>query len=205
MVVDAALGLQKLGHSVDIFTSHHDPSHCFDETRDGTLRVHHIVSPFPRSVKGKFHILLAHARQLHLTRYLLRSDSPQYDVYFVDQLSTCVPFLRLLAGRRVVFYCHFPDKLLANGEFVEGKMHMRGGWLKRVYRLPMDRLEEITTRMSITHHQLECSIYYCINDGRTSGCYTCQLKIHFPCLQVIFSLYRARPICCIPRNKSFSI
>jgi len=35
LVVDAALGLQKLGHSVDIYTSHHDPSHCFEETRDG--------------------------------------------------------------------------------------------------------------------------------------------------------------------------
>lgn len=37
LVVDAALGLQRLGHSVDIYTSHHDPSHCFDETRDGAL------------------------------------------------------------------------------------------------------------------------------------------------------------------------
>ena len=35
LVVDAALGLQKLGHSVDIYTSHHDPNHCFEETRDG--------------------------------------------------------------------------------------------------------------------------------------------------------------------------
>lgn len=35
LVVDAALGLQNLGHSVDIYTSHHDPKHCFDETRDG--------------------------------------------------------------------------------------------------------------------------------------------------------------------------
>lgn len=35
LVVDAALGLQSLGHAVDIYTSHHDPNHCFDETRDG--------------------------------------------------------------------------------------------------------------------------------------------------------------------------
>ncbi|KAF8128270.1 hypothetical protein EV363DRAFT_1452000 [Boletus edulis] len=34
LVVDAALGLQALGHTVDIYTSHHDPNHCFDETRD---------------------------------------------------------------------------------------------------------------------------------------------------------------------------
>lgn len=129
------------------------------------MRVHNIEPPFPRSYKGKFHILFAHLRQLQLTAHLIRSPpssvsdgdsvkklpssmARQHDVYFVDQLSTCVPILRLLAGRRVVFYCHFPDKLLANGEFNEdvGKMKMRGSMLKRLYRMPMDWLEEITTR-----------------------------------------------------------
>lgn len=131
--------------------------------------MHNVEPPFPRAIKGKFHILLAHLRQLHLTSHLVLSPPPsssksspttsspnpkdnslakQHDVYFVDQLSTCVPLLRLFAGRRVVFYCHFPDKLLANGEFSEnvGKMRMRGGWLKRVYRMPMDWVEEVTTR-----------------------------------------------------------
>ncbi|KAF8273228.1 hypothetical protein EI94DRAFT_1826265 [Lactarius quietus] len=146
LVVDAAVGLQKLGHTVDIYTSHHDPAHCFDETRDGTLTVHCIHPPFPPHFRGKFHILLAHIRQLHLTYHLLRSSMSNYDVYFVDQLSTCIPALRLLTHKRVVFYCHFPDKLLANGEFVEGNMTKRGGLLKRTYRVPMDWLEEITIR-----------------------------------------------------------
>lgn len=35
LVVDAAVGLQELGHEVTIFTSHRDISHCFDEARDG--------------------------------------------------------------------------------------------------------------------------------------------------------------------------
>lgn len=35
LVVDAAVGLQELGHRVVIFTNHCDPSHCFDECRDG--------------------------------------------------------------------------------------------------------------------------------------------------------------------------
>ncbi|KIJ63379.1 glycosyltransferase family 4 protein [Hydnomerulius pinastri MD-312] len=149
LVVDAALGLQSLGHSVDLYTSHHDKNHCFDETRDGTLRVHHIISPFPRSWNGKFHILFAHARQLHLTKYLLSSSAPQYDVFFVDQLSTCIPLLRIFAGKRVLFYCHFPDKLLAYGAFVEGKLQKKDvGLLKTVYRYPMDWLEEITTRQA---------------------------------------------------------
>ncbi|TDL18460.1 glycosyltransferase family 4 protein [Rickenella mellea] len=153
LVVDAALGLQNLGHSVDIYTSHHDPSHCFEETRDGTLRVHYVVPPFPRSLKGKLHILFAHLRQLHLTQHLMRTSATQYDVFFVDQLSTCIPLLRLLAKKRVVFYCHFPDKLLANGEFVDGndeakRRKRKQALLKRVYRFPMDWLEEKTTEQA---------------------------------------------------------
>ncbi len=112
--------------------------------------MHPIHPPFPRNIRGKFHILFAHLRQLHLTYRLLQTDASTYDVYFVDQLSTCIPAIRFLSRKRVVFYCHFPDKLLANGEFVEGKMKMRGSALKRLYRLPMDWLEEFTTRTSLT-------------------------------------------------------
>lgn len=43
LVVDAAVGLQNLGHKVTIFTSHCDPKHCFDEARDGKLI--HLVQP----------------------------------------------------------------------------------------------------------------------------------------------------------------
>ncbi|KAJ4473881.1 alpha-1,3-mannosyltransferase ALG2 [Lentinula aciculospora] len=154
LVVDAALGLQNLGHTVDIYTSHHDPDHCFEETKDGRLKVHNIVPPFPRAINGKFHILFAHLRQLHLTTYLLSLGALQYDVFFVDQLSTCIPLLRAIGHTRVVFYCHFPDKLLANGEFIEDptvraqRNMLKGGLLKAIYRYPMDWLEEITTRQA---------------------------------------------------------
>lgn len=99
----------------------------------------------PRAFKGKFHILFSHLRQLHLTFHLLSPSAPVYDVYFVDQLSTCIPFLRAVARTRVVFYCHFPDKLLADGAYAEGRARLRGGLLKRIYRFPMDWLEEATT------------------------------------------------------------
>lgn len=36
LIIDVAVGLQELGHKVTIFTSHCDPTHCFDEARDGT-------------------------------------------------------------------------------------------------------------------------------------------------------------------------
>ena len=35
LVIDAAVGLQSLGHKVTILTSHCDPKHCFEEVRDG--------------------------------------------------------------------------------------------------------------------------------------------------------------------------
>lgn len=38
LVIDAAVGLQSLGHTVTIFTSHCDPKHCFEEARDGESR-----------------------------------------------------------------------------------------------------------------------------------------------------------------------
>lgn len=148
LVVDAALGLQSLGHSVDIYTSHHDKHHCFDETRDGRLRVHHVIPPLPRSLQGKFHIMFAHARQLHLTMHLICTSAHQYDVFFVDQLSTCIPFLRMFSGKRVVFYCHFPDKLLANGAYVEDQRGKNVSILKYIYRFPMDWLEEVTMRQA---------------------------------------------------------
>jgi hypothetical protein len=40
LVVDAAVGLQKRGHTVEIFTSYHEDGkngRSFEETRDGTL------------------------------------------------------------------------------------------------------------------------------------------------------------------------
>ena len=44
LIVDAAAGLQELGHKVTIFTSHCDKSHCFEEVRDGKLRQLHSSS-----------------------------------------------------------------------------------------------------------------------------------------------------------------
>jgi alpha-1,3/alpha-1,6-mannosyltransferase len=41
LVIDAAVGLQNLGHTVTIYTSYCDPTHCFDEARDGKLFVSH--------------------------------------------------------------------------------------------------------------------------------------------------------------------
>ncbi|RWA11568.1 hypothetical protein EKO27_g3545 [Xylaria grammica] len=138
LVVDAAVGLQKRGHKVVIFTSHCDPGHCFDEARDGTLDIRVRGNTLiPPSLFGRFSILCAILRQLHLILQIyftseLRDLRP--DAYFVDQLSAGLPLLQYLQpDGRIFFYCHFPDLLLAQG---------RQQWLKRVYRVPFDFWEQ---------------------------------------------------------------
>ncbi|KAI7906438.1 alpha-1,3/1,6-mannosyltransferase ALG2, partial [Cokeromyces recurvatus] len=140
LVVDAAVGIQSKGHKVVMYTSHHDPNHCFEETRDGTLEVRTHGDYLPRSLFGRFYIIFAILRQFALVLWILRHEKDTYDVIFVDQLSACVPFLKWFSSANILFYCHFPDKLLTK----------RGSKLKELYRMPIDKLEEWSTGMADT-------------------------------------------------------
>ena len=42
LVIDAAVGLQSLGHKVTVLTSYRDTNHCFEEARDGESTLFHI-------------------------------------------------------------------------------------------------------------------------------------------------------------------
>ncbi|KAF5557673.1 alpha-1 3 alpha-1 6-mannosyltransferase [Fusarium mexicanum] len=140
LVVDAAVGLQERGHRVVIFTNHCDPKHCFDECRDGTLDVrvrgHWLV---PMSILSRLTILCAILRHVHLLIHIALSGELQAlrpRAFIVDQLSAGLPLMRYIApSSPILFYCHFPDLLLAQG---------RESALKRLYRRPFDWLEEWT-------------------------------------------------------------
>ncbi|KJZ72733.1 Alpha-1,3 alg-2 [Hirsutella minnesotensis 3608] len=139
LVVDAAVGLQKRGHRIVIFTNHCDPSHCFDECRDGTLDVRVRGSwLIPPSVFSRLAILCAILRHLHLILHISLSgelSTLKPRAFIADQLSAGLPFLRYLyESVPVLFYCHFPDLLL-----VQGRQRSR---LKRIYRLPFDWIEQ---------------------------------------------------------------
>ena len=59
--------------------------------------------------------------------------------WYLPQVSVCIPVLRLSRRRKkVLFYCHFPDQLLSQ----------RASALKRLYRAPIDWMEERTTGMA---------------------------------------------------------
>jgi len=139
LVVDAALALQRRGHTVRVVTPHHDRGHCFPET----LRELYVVVAggclVPATVFGRLKALCAYMRMVLAAVYLTCFSGFKPDVVVVDQVSACLPVLRLLApNAKVVFYCHFPDLLLTQ----------RQTPLKKLYRGPIDWLEEVTTGMA---------------------------------------------------------
>ncbi|BGO99960.1 Alpha-1,3-mannosyltransferase-like protein [Rhodotorula toruloides] len=83
----------------------------------------------------------------------IRRQLEPFDVIVMDQLSTCIPILRWFGQSRVVFYCHFPDLLLASGPHGtstphdprSGRPFSFGNELRSFYRIPIDLLEEETT------------------------------------------------------------
>ncbi|XP_050354787.1 alpha-1,3/1,6-mannosyltransferase ALG2 [Nymphalis io] len=138
LVLDAALAFKSKGHDVAFYTNHHDPTHCFAETKDGTFPVTVIGDWIPRSIFGRFKAAFAYARMMfaavYLAWYVIPVEEPT--LIFCDLISLCIPFLKLARGPfRVVFYCHHPDKLLTT----------EGGLLKKLYRAPLNWLEELTT------------------------------------------------------------
>lgn len=154
LVVDAALGLQERGHDVVIYTSHCDPTHCFEEVKNGSLKVVVYGDHLPTQLAGKLYIFFANLRQLYLIMRLhLSGRLNDKQLFIVDQLSTCLPLLRLLTTAQVMFYCHFPDQLLAQ----------RGSLLKKVYRVPFDLLEQVSifaANIVVVNSKFTKSIYH---------------------------------------------
>ncbi|EFN70890.1 Alpha-1,3-mannosyltransferase ALG2 [Camponotus floridanus] len=145
LVVDAALALKKNGHDVNFVTTHHDPDHCFSETRDGTIPVTVVGTWLPRHILGRFYAFCAYLRMIYAASYIIFCDR-RPEVVFCDLVSVCIPVLRLRIPY-VVFYCHHPDQLLSQP----------GGYSKQLYRMPLNYLEEITTGMA--HKVFVNSIY----------------------------------------------
>lgn len=137
LVIDAAVGLQNLGHKITIFTSYRDINHCFDEARDGTLDVRvRGGGLIPATILGRFKILCSILRQLHLLVAITWSGELarlKPTAFFIDQLAAGIPFLRWFwEDQKILFYCHFPDLLLVQG---------RKSWYKRLWRIGFDWLE----------------------------------------------------------------
>lgn len=138
LVIDAALALKSKGHYVNFVTTHHDSSHCFKETKDGTFDVMVVGDWLPRNFFGRFFAFFAYLRMIYAACWVIFFSGLKPDIVFCDLVSVCIPILRLSRKVRILFYCHFPDQLLSKPE----------GPLKKIYRMPLNWLEEITTGMS---------------------------------------------------------
>ncbi|XAR68269.1 GDP-Man:Man(1)GlcNAc(2)-PP-dolichol alpha-1,3-mannosyltransferase [Bertholletia excelsa] len=137
LIVDAAMELASHGHNVHIFTAHHDRSRCFEETLAGTFAVTVYGAFLPRHIFYRLHAVCAYIRCLFVGLCVLLMW-PSFDIILADQVSVVIPILKLKKSAKVVFYCHFPDLLLAQHTTT----------LRRIYRKPIDFVEEITTGMA---------------------------------------------------------
>ncbi|CAL5393613.1 unnamed protein product [Camellia sinensis] len=114
LIVDAAVELASHGHNVHIFTLHHDRTRCFEETL--------AVCAYLRCIFVALCVFMW----------------PSFDVILANQVSVVIPLMKLGSQQRVVFYCHFPDLLLAQHTTI----------LRRIYRKPIEFIEEVTTGMA---------------------------------------------------------
>lgn len=151
------------------------------ETLQGTLDVRvRGDALFPASIGGRLSILFSILRQLSLVASTglvspeLKELDP--DVFIVDQLSACIPFFRLLYPKaKVLFYGHYPDRLLVKQE---------GGYrkyLKRLYRIPFDALEGWSTGCSdsiVVNSKYTRSIFRQTFPSMRSR----ELKVIYPCV-----------------------
>jgi len=64
-------------------------------------------SILPRSLFNSFYIACAILRQVYLTFSLIFYEKEIYDVIFVDQLSACVPLLKLTGAKVNLFADHY--------------------------------------------------------------------------------------------------
>ncbi|KAF8129205.1 hypothetical protein EV363DRAFT_1169241, partial [Boletus edulis] len=146
------LGLQALGHTVDIYTSHHDPNHCFDETRDGNR-------PHRRPLDLHF-TLFQQAPSPYTT-----SSRPSRAIGMANSISfspslTCTRTRRLLCRPTLDLYTPPPCAHRTTPSFLLSfprqatrtwrVRRRRIAKAKPLYRYPMDYLEEVTTRQADT-------------------------------------------------------
>ena len=135
---------------------------------------------FPPAIGGRLSILFSILRQFALVISTgiatseLRTLEP--DIIVVDQLSACIPLIRLLAPRaRVLFYGHYPDRLLA----AEGNGALK--YVKRAYRIPFDVIEGWSTGCAdgiAVNSKFTRSVFRATFSGMRSR----DLKVIYPCV-----------------------
>jgi len=88
-VGDGALALQRKGHSVHLFTPHHDRSHCFPETLSELQVTRAGGALVPATVAGgRMRAVCAVLRMVLAALYVALFSDFRPDVVFVDQVES---------------------------------------------------------------------------------------------------------------------
>nr|XP_048321392.1 alpha-1,3/1,6-mannosyltransferase ALG2-like isoform X1 [Ziziphus jujuba var. spinosa]XP_048321393.1 alpha-1,3/1,6-mannosyltransferase ALG2-like isoform X1 [Ziziphus jujuba var. spinosa] len=109
----------------------------FEIISAGTFPVTVYGAFLPRHIFYCLHALCAYLWCLYVALCVLVMWS-SFDVILADQVSIVIPLVKLKKSAKVLFYCHFPDLLLAQ----------HTTFLRRIYRKPIDFIEEMTTGMA---------------------------------------------------------
>jgi alpha-1,3/alpha-1,6-mannosyltransferase len=129
LVVDAAALLQHAGYSVTILTTRHDPARSF-LAGNGKIDLEVHGDFLPAELFGCLRAPCTLARMTALAAAAARGRA-RFDVVVCDLVAHVVPLIRAGLRAPVLFYCHYPDLLLAA---------KRRSWY-RTYRWPIDALE----------------------------------------------------------------
>lgn len=167
LVLQLATACQDLEYEVELVTTRCDADHCFASVQKPNGRLCHAVHIYgrwiPPNIGGMGTAFMSTIRMWYLTYKVATSSSchRNADVVVMDVLPTSLPLLlSWLPTAGILFYCHFPDKLLLRNQ---------GGMAKRFYRKLLDGLEESTMSLSDT---------LVVNSKFTLS----QVKKHFPSL-----------------------
>ncbi len=154
LVLDAASCLQQAGHRVTVFTSRHHRDHGLDDACDGAVEVRTYGDFLPLDIAGRLQAPCNIIRTCYAALRLAMSRG-HFDVIFTDLVSQSIPILRLMTRAKIIFYCHFPDQLLAP----------QHGGLYRWYRAPIDWSERVA--MGMAHLVIANSRFTASMVGRT--------------------------------------
>lgn len=86
----------------------------------------------PTQLFGYFQLVFSSIRMFFISFWILLFARQKYEIIIVDQLSHSIPILKLTKAK-ILFYCHFPDQLLA-----PKSPNLLRQW---IYRGILDRLE----------------------------------------------------------------
>jgi alpha-1,3/alpha-1,6-mannosyltransferase len=167
LVIQLAKASLDLGYRVDIVTTRCDQDHCFAAVKKPNGVLSNDVCIYgrwiPTNIFGIATAFMSTLRMIYITYKITQLQRHKsVDVVVVDVLPTSLPLLlSWMSTAGILFYCHFPDKLLLRNN--------RGGILKKWYRKLLDAVEESTMGLADT---------LVVNSQFTLS----QVKEHFPVL-----------------------